>query len=75
MSGESAVDSVDCSEEERRFVEAAWPRIPLLEPAVSRWRTAARATLLAFSLLQYYFFDVHLTIMALPRAGVLVRLS
>ena len=78
MLGEPAVDSVDRCEDERRFTEAAWPRSPLEKPAVARWRRAARATqmaLLAFSILQYYFFDVHLTIMALPGARVLVGVS
>jgi hypothetical protein len=54
----------------RSFLEAAWPLDPPEEPKVRRWRIAGRATLLlllAFSGLQYYFFDVYLTIMALPR--------
>lgn len=41
------------------------------------WRAAARATLallLAFSGLQYYFFDVYLTIMALPRVTLIAAL-
>ena len=56
------------------FVEAAWPLVPQEEPAVRRWRIAARATLLAllgYAGLQYYFFDVYLTIMALPRVAVI----
>ncbi|HEX2197180.1 MAG TPA: hypothetical protein VHG88_00965 [Burkholderiales bacterium] len=62
----------------RRFVEAAWPRNPLEEPRVKRWLAAKRATLLmllAFAGLQYYFFYVHLTIMALPRLAVAGPLS
>jgi hypothetical protein len=62
----------------RRFVEATWPRNPLEEPSVRRWLAAKRAmllVLLAFAGLQYYFFDVHLTIMALPRLAVAGPLS
>jgi hypothetical protein len=54
----------------RSFVDAAWPFDPLEQRGVRRWRAAGRAmllALLAFSALQYYFIDVHLTIMALPR--------
>ncbi len=54
----------------RCFVDAAWPFDPLEQRGVRRWRAAGRAmllALLAFSALQYYFIDVHLTIMALPR--------
>jgi len=57
-----------------RFIDAAWPLNPLEEPAVKRWRSAARAILLAllgYAGLQYYFFDVYLTIMALPRVAVI----
>ena len=57
-----------------QFVDAAWPLNPLEEPVVKRWRTAARAILLAllgYAGLQYYFFDVYLTIMALPRVALL----
>ena len=62
----------------RRFIDDAWPRNPLEEPSVRRWRAAGRTVLLmllVFSGLQYYFFDVYLTIMALPTAGVLVASS
>lgn len=70
----------DCSQlpageahEARRFIEAAWPRNPLNEPGVRFWRAAGRITLavlLGFSAMQYYFFHVHVTVMALP--GVIV---
>lgn len=61
----------------RRFVDAAWPRDPLDEPRVRYWRAAGRTTLLvllASSGLQYYFFDVYLTIMALPRVTLVAAL-
>lgn len=54
----------------RRFVEDAWPLDAAREPQVRRWRVASRTTLLlllTFSVLQFYFFDVYLTIMAMPR--------
>ena len=55
--------------EARRFIEAAWPRNPLDQPGVRSWRAAGRLTLallLGFSALQYYFFHVHVTILAMP---------
>jgi hypothetical protein len=61
----------------RRFVDETWPRSPLDEPRVRYWRAAGRATLfglLAFSGLQYYFFDVYLTIMAMPSVTLLAAL-
>ena len=61
----------------RRFNDAAWPQNPLAEPRVKYWRAAGRATLLmllAFSGLQYYFFDVYLTIMAMPRVTLIAGL-
>ena len=64
-------------DEVRRFVDAAWPRDPAAEPRVHYWRIAGRATLvglLAFSGLQYYFFDVYLTIMTMPRVTLLAGL-
>jgi hypothetical protein len=42
---------------------------PKNELSVRRWRAAGRMTLailLAFSALQYYFFDVQLQILAMP---------
>jgi hypothetical protein len=63
--------------EARRFVDETWPRNPLDEPRVKYWRAAGRTTLLAllaFSGLQYYFFDVYLTIMAMPRVTLLAAL-
>ncbi len=54
----------------QRFVEDTWPLDPLREPRVRRWRLAGRTTLLlllTFSVLQYYFFDVYLTILTMPR--------
>jgi hypothetical protein len=61
----------------RRFVDETWPRNPLDEPRVRYWRAAGRTTLLAllaFSGLQYSFFDVYLTIMAMPRVTLLAAL-
>ncbi len=61
----------------RAFLEAAWPRSPLDEPRVRHWRAAGRTTLLvllASSGLQYYFFNVYLTIMALPRVTLVAGL-
>jgi hypothetical protein len=61
----------------RGFLDAAWPRNPLDEPQVKYWRIAGRTmllVLLASSALQYYFFDVYLTIMALPRVTVVAVL-
>jgi hypothetical protein len=52
-------------------------RNPLEEPRVKAWRAAARTTLLillASSGLQYYFFDVYLTIMTLPRVTMAAAL-
>jgi len=63
--------------EVRRFIEDTWPRSPLEEPSVRYWRAAGRTTvlvLLAFSALQYYFFDVQLTIMALPSVSLVAAL-
>ena len=59
------------------FIAAAWPRSPQDEPVVRRWRTAGRFTLsalLAYAGLQYYFFDVYLTIEALPRVVLMAAL-
>ena len=61
----------------RCFIDDAWPHCPLDEPRVRYWRAAARATLLlllAFSGLQYYFLEVHLTILALPRVTLVAAL-
>lgn len=61
-----------------RFNDETWPRNPLAEPRVRYWRAAGRTTLallLAFSALQYYFFDIYLTIITLPKVGVLAPLS
>ena len=55
------------------FIEAAWPADAQNEPGVRRWRAAGRmmlAILLGFSALQYYFFEVQLEILALPRVIV-----
>ncbi len=63
--------------EVRRFVDQTWPWNPLEERKVLLWRAAGRTTLfmlLAFSGLQYYFFDVYLTIMAMPSVTVLAAL-
>lgn len=59
------------------FIDDTWPRNPLDEPRVKYWRAAGRTTLLvllAFSGMQYYFFDVYLTIMAMPRVTLLAAL-
>ena len=59
------------------FIVAAWPRNPRDEPVVRRWRTAGRLTLsalLAYAGLQYYFFDVYVTIGALPRVVLIAAL-
>jgi len=61
----------------RRFIDDAWPHSPLEVVRVRYWRAAARATLLvllAFSGLQYYFLEVHLTILALPRVTLVAAL-
>jgi hypothetical protein len=61
----------------RRFIDETWPRSALELPSVRYWRAAGRAVLLllfAFSGLQYYFFDVQLTIMALPSVTLLAAL-
>ena len=61
----------------RDFVEAAWPLNPREQRKVRYWHVASRATLavlLTFSGLQYYFFDVYLTIMAMPSVTVLAAL-
>ena len=54
----------------QRFVDETWPLDPLGEPRVRRWRFAGRTTLLlllTFSVLQYYFYDVYLTILTMRR--------
>jgi len=59
------------------FIDDAWPRNPLEERRVRYWRAAGRTTLfvlLGFSGLQYYFFDVYLTIMAMPKLTLLAAL-
>jgi len=57
----------------RRHAQALASLEPRKDARVVRWHIAGRATLfalLAFSTLQYYFFDVALTIMALPGVRV-----
>lgn len=57
--------------------EIALLRSPLEEPSVRYWRAAGRATLLillAFAALQYYFFDVQLTILSLPSVSLVAAL-
>jgi hypothetical protein len=61
----------------RRFIDDAWPHSPLEVVRVRYWRAAARTTLLvllAFSGLQYYFLEVQLAILALPRVTLLAAL-
>jgi hypothetical protein len=69
MTDSSSQLPADPALEHRRFIDAAWPRNPLDEPSVRFWRAAGRVTLavlLGFSVMQYYFFHVHVTIMAMP---------
>jgi hypothetical protein len=73
----AASTSLFIAEQHREFLDAAWPRNPLDDPQVKYWRIAGRVTLLALlasSALQYYFCDVYLTIMALPRLTVVAAL-
>lgn len=70
----SAVDRDMSDADVRRFIDAAWPRNPLDDPRVKSWRAARNYVLyglLTCLALQYYFFDVYLTIMTLPSAGVI----
>ena len=70
----SAVDLGMSDAEVRRFIDVTWPRNPLDDPRVKFWRAArgyALFGMLGYLALQYYFFDVYLTIMALPSAGVI----
>ena len=58
--------------------QSSSPLNPLQDRRVRCWRIAGRATLLtllALSGLQYYFFHVFLTIMAMPRVTLLAGLS
>ena len=62
----------------RLYAERLAASDPRAQPAVRRWRAAGRATLavlLLSSALQYYFFDVYLTIMALPRVTLVAVAS
>ena len=64
-------------QELRLHIEGLAARSPYSERKVRYWRVAGRTTLallLAFSGLQYYFFDVYLTIMALPRVTLIAAL-
>jgi hypothetical protein len=77
MQQENEAQSPTGSAQVQRFIDAAWPRNPLDEPRVRYWRAAGRTTLLillASSGLQYYFLDVYLTIMTLPRVTMLATL-
>ena len=77
MKEEIASESSSSQAELSRFINDTWPRFPLEQPSVRYWRAAGRAVLLlllAFSGLQFYFFDVHLTIMALPSVTLLAGL-
>lgn len=61
----------------RRYVAELEARDPESERSVRYWQAAGRLTLLllfAYSALQYYFFDVYLTIMALPQATLIAAL-
>jgi hypothetical protein len=52
-------------------------RLAEQQRSIKRWRAACRTilfVLLAFSGLQYYFFDVYLTISALPSVTLLAAL-
>lgn len=55
-------------------MKGTWPLNPLEDHRVKRWRAAGRFVLIALAAClsaQYYFFEVCLTIMALPGAGVM----
>ena len=70
MEDQPSVQCVTRGSAAQRFVEDTWPLDPLREPRVRRWRLAGRTTLLlllTFSVLQYYFCDVYLTILTMPR--------
>lgn len=73
MERKPLAQSITSGSAAQRFVEDTWPLDPLREPRVRRWRLAGRTTLLlllSFSVLQYYFFDVYLTILTMPRVTV-----
>jgi hypothetical protein len=77
LNKEIASESSGSQAELRRFIDHTWPRSPLDLPSVRYWRAAGRTTLLVlfvFSGLHYYFFDVYLTIMALPSVTLLAGL-
>jgi hypothetical protein len=61
----------------RRYIDGISAQNPLEEPMRKYWRAARRAILLmllGYTGLQYYFFDVYLTIMAMPSLSVLAAL-
>lgn len=73
MNRDSTLEPLSYDPQLRDFIDAAWPRRPRDDARVRYWQAARRTTilvLLAFASLQYYFFDVQLTILALPRLTV-----
>jgi len=61
----------------RQYIDEIDGRRPEEDRGVRFWRATRRSTLLlliALFGLQYYFFDVYLTIMTLPGLGVMAAL-
>jgi len=74
---EIASESLASRADLRRHIDEIAARSPDSERRVKYWRAAGRTTLLlllTFSGLQYYFFDVFLTIMALPSVTLVAAL-
>ena len=74
MKQEIALEMLASRAHVRRYIDAIAARNPQSEHSVTYWRAARRIILLlllTFSGLQYYFFDVFLTIMALPSLTLL----
>lgn len=70
-------ESFSARAEVRRYIDEIAARSPDSEPTVKYWHAARRSTLLLLLTLfglQYYFFDVFLTIMALPRLTLIAAL-
>ena len=66
----TVADALQSREDVRRYVAALEVRSVDAQPRLRVWRAAGRMTLaalLGYSALQYYFLEVSLTIMALPR--------
>lgn len=61
----------------RQYIDEIDGRRPEEERGVRNWRAARRSTLLllvALFGLQYYFFDIYLTIMTLPQLSLMAAL-